>query len=667
MSFNQHHALELVARLADRSSSSSKLACELPRLIEVLTNVECPDRPRNGQTDAWWRKVRKIAVNLVGGELTDEERIVHQNAARLGEHFSLSPLEIRIFLFVALYRIFESFETVVDQALDTREIGLPGLLSLFCETQETEIRKALKLETRLTASGLLQKERRGFQSRFPYVISERLCAALTIEVDDLEDLVGIMFPAAPAPEAEWQDFESLGRDGEFVRTLLGQALASGAKGINVLLYGRPGTGKTEFSKVLAAALNARLRAVGERNGEGFEPSRHDRLMELKLAGRMLGRRRDTLLLFDEMEDVMGDSLPMFDSDKPSKVHSNRLLETNPLPVIWTTNSVDNCDPAFLRRMTFSVEMRTPGGAVRGRIWQRLNDRHQAGIETEGLAMMAAAHEHPPALVSDAMRTARLCGGGTETFSRVLGASAKLANGGIAPLPGGAGAMNWQPQLAQADIDLVMIEARLSRVDAPRQVSFCLEGPPGTGKSAWARHLAGVIGLPVHEKRASDLKSPYVGESERNIARAFEEARQAGALLIFDEAETFLADRRGAHHAWEVSLTNEMLTWMERHPLPFVCTTNFAERLDPATQRRFTFHVRFGWLSSDQLEHAWKTHFDGDAPAGLARLERLTPGDFANVARRSGVLGEKSPARILEELNREAEMKHGPLRSIGFTN
>jgi SpoVK/Ycf46/Vps4 family AAA+-type ATPase len=95
---------------------------------------------------------------------------------------------------------------------------------------------------------------------------------------------------------------------------------------------------------------------------------------------------------------------------------------------------------------------------------------------------------------------------------------------------------WQHGLARADADLARIEARLAAPGAPRRISFCLEGPAGTGKSAWARHLARVIGMPVIEKRASDLISKWLGESEQNIARAFSEARAEGAMLIFDEAD-----------------------------------------------------------------------------------------------------------------------------------
>jgi hypothetical protein len=105
--------------------------------------------------------------------------------------------------------------------------------------------------------------------------------------------------------------------------------------------------------------------------------------------------------------------------------------------------------------------------------------------------------------------------------------------------------------------------------------------------------------------------------------------------------------------------------MESHPLPFVCTTNFVEKLDPATQRRFTFRIRFGFLSVDQLPLAWAAHFPCSPPVGLSELDRLAPGDFANVARRMQALGYADPKEILRELVNEDAAKMGAARPIGF--
>lgn len=665
MSHEHHLTFDLIACLASRFGPTSRVAKELPGWLEYLTEVECPERPRARPGATWWEKIRQISRNLVPQAGGGEGEILSRNCALLGAHFGLSTVEVGILTFATLYKVFDGFEHVVDGALETKEVTIPLLLSWFCQAEEPEIRATLRPSSRLVTSGLVQRNRGRHYNRIPFDLSDRLLAALLADVRGVSDLIGLMFPAAQPPQAEWQDFEGLGRDAEIMRDLTARALANRARGVNILLYGPPGTGKTEFAKVLASEVGAELRAVGEADDDGGEPSRRERLSEMAMACRMLGERSDTILLFDEMEDLFGGASPFFDRDRPSKVHANRMLEINPIPVIWTTNSVEYCDPAFLRRMSYSALMRPPSGRVRARIWQRLEARHTVGIPTDALPRLAERHDQAPALVSDAMRVARLCEGGHNMVSQVLDAAARLAGGGVDAPPRHHSEVPWQPALTNTDTDLRLIEARLAAPDAPRRISFCLDGPAGTGKSAWARHLAQVIGMPVVEKRASDLISKWVGESEKNIARAFAEARVNGALLIFDEADSLLADRRNAQRNWEVTQVNEMLTWMENHPLPFVCTTNLIENLDPATQRRFTFRIRFDHLSGDQLALAWQAHFPAELPEGLLRLDRLAPGDFANVARRMHALGLTRPDDILHELSREMEAKEGAARPIGF--
>jgi transitional endoplasmic reticulum ATPase len=226
-------------------------------------------------------------------------------------------------------------------------------------------------------------------------------------------------------------------------------------------------------------------------------------------------------------------------------------------------------------------------------------------------------------------------------------------------------MPFDPALSSADVDLIALADQVSQ-SRSLAISFLLSGPPGAGKSAFARHLAEKLDLELIEKRYSDLVSMWLGESEKAIAIAFEEAADLRAFLVFDEADSLLRERSAAVHSWEVTQVNEMLAQMERHPFPFACTTNAPELLDAASARRFLFKLRFSPLAPSQVRLAYRRAFHCDTPAALLKLSNLTPGDFAVVARKVACFGERDQRRIAKWLEAEADAKLGSnARRIGF--
>ncbi|MCY4200229.1 MAG: AAA family ATPase, partial [Gammaproteobacteria bacterium] len=107
-------------------------------------------------------------------------------------------------------------------------------------------------------------------------------------------------------------------------------------------------------------------------------------------------------------------------------------------------------------------------------------------------------------------------------------------------------------------------------------------------------------------------------------------------------------------------------WMEHHPLPFACTTNFVDRLDPATLRRFDFKMGLDYLSARQAEMAFRSFFELEPPGRIGTLHNLTPGDFALVHRKADVLGALGDRDALFGMLRdECEAKPGCRRQIGF--
>jgi SpoVK/Ycf46/Vps4 family AAA+-type ATPase len=209
-------------------------------------------------------------------------------------------------------------------------------------------------------------------------------------------------------------------------------------------------------------------------------------------------------------------------------------------------------------------------------------------------------------------------------------------------------------------------------------TLCFYGAPGTGKTALAEHIARRLDKPLLVKQASDLMSKFVGETEQNMAAMFAEAESEKAILLLDEADSFLQDRRGAQRTYEVTEVNEMLQGMERFNGIFVCTTNLMDRVDQAALRRFTFKIRFRPLTAAQREKMFVTEalegnadaFTEQARSRLAKLEQLCPGDFAAVKRQVTILATQfTPEEFLEQLEAEHRIKPEvrESRSIGFMN
>lgn len=432
------------------------------------------------------------------------------------------------------------------------------------------------------------------------------------------------------------------------------------KGFNILLYGTPGTGKSSFAQVLAQSAKLNLYPVGVCNNG--EEEKNYRLQQLYRKQFLLKTVKNTCLLLDEGEDIFS-SL----ETRTSKVEINNLLENNEVPVIWTTNKIHRMDPAYIRRFTLAVCFDKPPVEMRQKIWNKYLSANKITYTKGDTLALAKKYEVQPSMIAGAAQAARMAKGGLPTVQEHLSFMIQALNGGRKNPEEEKTNIRFYPGLIHADMDLQALTTQLTRLGR-LNFSLCLYGASGTGKSAYARYLADKLGLEVVQRRASDLISCYVGETEQNIAKAFAQAREDKSMLIFDEADSFLRDRSTAARSWEVSSVNEMLTWMENHPYPFICTTNLMESLDPASLRRFSFKVKYNFLTSQQVKEAFDYFFGIKiALAETAGLDKLTPGDFTLVKNKAEILGTSTQfSAVKEMLETEQKLKHNAYgNGIGF--
>lgn len=594
---------------------------------------------------------------------------LEKNIQSISSELNLDDLEQKIFALLVRYRIHDKFKSLLDD-LTRAHFGVVELCAICLGADKNKLSVRLRQDGRLLSSGVIIQTGGNGQDiddffDIPDIITSAMQKTLITEEDVRKYILGDPLP----PSLSWDDFEHLGDNRDKLATFLQKIVEQQIAGVNILLWGPPGTGKTEFSKTLADHLGMNLFALGETDESGDEPDRKERTSSFKIAQNLLRYQKNSLLLFDEMDDLFeGVGLAKLFGVKlsmGSKVFTNRLFENNPVPTIWIINDVSNLDESIIRRMALAIEIKVPPAKSREKVWARLLEKHQVKIPEEELSELAAI-EVSPAVANSAVQFAGMVGSSIEDVQFATQGIIR-ATRGRTPIPSSNNNETYLPDLINAGNDIGLLADRLSASDA-QNFSLCLYGPPGTGKSAYARHLAERLGMPVLFKRASDLMSKYVGENEQNIAKAFEEAREKESFLIFDEADSLLSDRRYAERNWEVSQVNEMLTWMECHPIPFACTTNLKERLDQASMRRFTFKCHFDYLQPEQVVIAFK-HFFGIElePQKACNIANLTPGDFAVVSKKLKFLNTgKEVSMLMDLLYQEVEAKNEiQQRQLGF--
>lgn len=645
-----------------------------------------PQRHKAGKADLL-QHIRDRLEDLSGQDIAVDAPL-YQNIASLGQTLGLNDTEQELLVLRLLMEVFpEMNQFMIDHCSRCTPASLLQYLQIITLHTLKDLKKALHNDGRLHQLGWLRLMPKIVDLEDKLRMASGLMDILLAEHESAQSLFGNFYKQSPASQLALEDYAHLQEQLDVVLPYLQAALQQRKAGVNILVYGPPGTGKTEFAKLLAGAVDAPLFAVCHTDKDGDAINGRARFAAYKVAQQLLAKRKQpSLVMFDEAEDVFPQrqAISLFGDDEPvsggDKAWLNAQLEQNAVPVIWIVNRTRGIDAAYLRRFDYSLHLDQMPLAVRRRLVQKYT-QHLA-IDDSWREQLAKHGEVTPAQIArsaNIVQASKAHGSlaDQQVMERVLNASNQLL--GKQPLAGKP--QSWTRfDLAftntSSETPLAEIISGLQR--NPRG-TLCFYGAPGTGKTALGRHIAEQTGFPLLVKKASDLLDKFVGESEKNIAKMFKDAQKQGAILLLDEADSLLADRRDARQQWEVTQVNEMLTHMERFTGIFICTTNLMERLDAASLRRFDFKIQFNYLTAEQRWALFEQEFlrlGGSLPADslelatlkeqIKRLTQLTPGDFAVVNRRQAILGGVADSRrMIEVLVRECQAKGEKINGIGF--
>lgn len=218
--------------------------------------------------------------------------------------------------------------------------------------------------------------------------------------------------------------------------------------------------------------------------------------------------------------------------------------------------------------------------------------------------------------------------------------------------------NFKMVNCNQDLKTLVEKLKKSKV---KKWNMLLYGVSGSGKSYLAKYIAQELGLNFIKVKVSDIQDKFVGQTEKNLREAFQNARKKNALLCFDECDSMLWDRRMAKQDFQAASVNEMLVQLEEHELPVILTTNLRGQIDSAVNRRVLFKIKFDYMTKDNIKEGVKTYMGKEfslTKEQLNELKYITAGDFKVVKDKAAVLddGIFTNESIYDYLKKEQDEK-----------
>jgi SpoVK/Ycf46/Vps4 family AAA+-type ATPase len=187
------------------------------------------------------------------------------------------------------------------------------------------------------------------------------------------------------------------------------------------------------------------------------------------------------------------------------------------------------------------------------------------------------------------------------------------------------------------------------------LSVLFAGPSGTGKTMAAEVVAHALQLDLYKIDLSGIISKYIGETEKNLSRIFQEAESSNAILFFDEADAVFGKRTriaDAHDRYANIETSYLLQKLEEYEGVVILATNLRENMDDAFIRRMRFVVEFTFPDAAGRAEIWQRHFPRETPVmpdldytWLAKQFQVSGGSIRNIVLHAAFYAAENGGRV----------------------
>jgi transitional endoplasmic reticulum ATPase len=627
------------------------------------------------------KKNQKIANNLL--ELRSDElkmngkSEIRKNVNRIAKMFNLSETEERFCTFLFMLSTHDEVEYFFVNHLECNRFSRQKYLTNILELTKSQLNDIL--------TGTLKKVEMFEIDRNDLSLKDEFLNLFQNPSD--ENISETFFKKALKTRVELSHHFISTEQIEFMLDLLKDKPETSN---HILLYGPPGTGKSSLAQGLCEAAEA----VTYEIVKDKENTTQKRRAAILACLNMTNTGKGSIIVVDEADNILNTHFSWFArGETQDKGWLNNLLEEPGVRMIWVTNDISNIEDSVLRRFAFSLKFKPFNKSQRIHLWNNIVKANRCkrflcrpDIETLGKKYKVSAGAIDMAVRKAVESKFRSKKEFQKAICLALDAHQTLMNFGDKPVNKDRIEKNYSLDglNIHGDIHATMgqlekFDRYLKKSDNERIVNMNLlfSGPPGTGKSELARYMAEHLNREIICKQASDLQGMYVGETEKNIKRAFEAAEADEAILVIDEVDTFLFSRDRAVRSWEISSTNEFLTQMERFRGILVCTTNRLKDLDSASIRRFNHKIAFDYLNASgnvifyqkMLQPLMRDTLSKTDQSVLSGIPDLCPGDFKIVRDRYSFYpaGDLRHQDLILALEKESEIKrqHRGDKAIGF--